>query len=60
MKILVLGYPRGWNKWKCLVKALENIGHEVDTVIENYDDIVGPYDRIYTVAESLLPIQAKL
>ena len=46
MKILVLGYPRGWNKWKCLVKALENIGHEVDTVIENYDDIVGPYDRI--------------
>tara|TARA_B100001093_G_scaffold280348_1_gene267827 strand:- start:851 stop:2035 length:1185 start_codon:yes stop_codon:yes gene_type:complete len=60
MKTLVLGYPRGWNKWKCIVKALENIGHEVDTVIENYDDIEGPYDRIYTVAESLLPIQAKL
>ena len=60
MKTLVLGYPRGWNKWECLTRALENIGHKVDIVVENFDNIVGPYDRIYTAAESLLPLQAKL
>jgi hypothetical protein len=56
MKNLILGYKRGWNKWECLQKALENC----DVVTEDFDKIKGPYDRIYTVAESLLPIQAKL
>ena len=56
MKNLILGYKRGKNKWQCLQKALENC----DVVTEDFDKIKGPYDRIYTVAESLLPIQAKL
>ena len=56
MKNLILGYKRGKNKWQCLQKALENC----DVVTEDFDKIEGPYDRIYTVAESLLPLQAKL
>ena len=39
---------------------MKSIGQEVDVVTEDFDKIVGPYDRIFTVAESLLPIQAKL
>ena len=60
MKHLILGYPRAKNKWSCLERALKKNGHDVDVVTENFDNIVGPYDRIYTVSESLLPIQAKL
>jgi len=60
MKNLILGYPRGWNRWQCLEKSLKSIGQEVDVATEDFDKIVGPYDRIYTVSESLLPIQAKL
>ena len=60
MKNLILGYKRGWNKWECLSRALKSIGQEVDVITEDFDKIVGPYDRIFTVAESLLPIQAEL
>ena len=60
MRNLILGYKRGWNKWECLSRALKSIGQEVDVVIKDFDKIEGPYDRIFTVAESLLPIQAKL
>jgi len=60
MKHLILGYSRAKNKWLCLERALKNNGHDVDVVTENFDDIVGPYDRIYTVSESLLPLHAKL
>ena len=60
MRILILGYTRGKNKWACLQRALRTNGHDVDVVTENFDDIVGPYDRIYTVSESLLPLHAKL
>ena len=60
MKNLILGYKRGWNKWECLSRALKSIGQKVDVVTEDFDKIKGPYDRIFTVAESLLPIQAKL
>ena len=56
MKNLILGYPRGWNRYQCLQRALKNS----DLITENFDNIVGPYDRIYTVSESLLPVQAKL
>lgn len=55
MKNLILGYKRGWNRWQCLERALENC----DVVTENFDKIKGPYDRIYTVSESLLPILYK-
>lgn len=60
MKHLILGYPRAKNKWSCLERALKKNGHDVDVVTENFDNIVGPYDRIYTVSESLLPLHAKL
>ena len=60
MRILILGYTRGKNKWACLQRALKNNGHDVDVVTENFDNIVGLYDRIYTVSESLLPLHAKL
>jgi hypothetical protein len=60
MKNLILGYKRGWNRWQCLERALKSIGQEVDVVIKDFDKIEGPYDRIYTVSESLLPLQAKL
>ncbi len=56
MKNLILGYYRGRHRYQCLQKALKNC----DVVIEDFDKIKGPYDRIYTVSESLLPIQAKL
>jgi hypothetical protein len=60
MNNLILGYKRGWNKWHTLVKALWNIDQDVDVVTEDFDKIIGPYDRIFTVAESLLPIQVEL
>ena len=60
MKILILGFPRGWHRYECLAKGLRANGHDVDIVTENFDDIIGPYDRVYTISESLLPIQAKL
>ena len=36
------------------------IKNSKNSKIEDFDKIEGPYDRIFTVAESLLPIQAKL
>ena len=60
MKNLILGYDRGRNKWETILRALWNIDQDVDVVTEDFDKIEGPYDRIITVAESLLPIQAEL
>jgi len=60
MKNLILGYERGRNKWETIHRALLDIGQEADVVLEDFDKIEGPYDRIITVAESLLPIQAEL
>jgi hypothetical protein len=60
MKNLILGYERGRNKWETIHRALLDIGQEADVVVEDFDKIEGPYDRIITVAESLLPIQAEL
>ena len=56
MKNLILGYPRGRHRFQCLETALGNC----DIVTENFDNIEGPYDRIFTISESLLPTQAKL
>ena len=56
MKNLILGYPRGRHRFQCLETALDSC----DIVTENFDKIKGPYDRIFTISESLLPIQAKL
>ena len=60
MKNLILGYARGKNKWKGFSQALEAAGQIVDLCIDNFDEIEGPYDRIWCMAESLLPIQASL
>tara|TARA_B110000211_G_scaffold229300_1_gene286860 strand:+ start:672 stop:1829 length:1158 start_codon:yes stop_codon:yes gene_type:complete len=60
MKNLILGYERGRNKWETIHRALLDIGQDADVVVEDFDKIEGPYDRIITVAESLLPIQAEL
>jgi hypothetical protein len=34
MKILILGYPRGWHRYECLKKGLTANGHNVDVVTE--------------------------
>ena len=60
MKNLVLGYPRGFNKWQVMADALTRCNQSVDIVTSNFDEIKGPYDKIWTMAESLFPLQAKL
>ena len=60
MKNLILGYDRGRTKWETMLRALWNIDQDLAVVTEDFDKIEGPYDRIITVAESLLPIQAEL
>jgi len=60
MNTLILGYKRGRNKWETILRALWDLDEDADVVTEDFDKIEGPYDRIITVAESLLPIQAKL
>ena len=60
MNTLILGYKRGRNKWEPILRALWDLDEDADVVTEDFDKIEGPYDRIITVAESLLPIQAKL
>ena len=60
MKNLILGFKRGRNKWHGFSEALQNAGQSVDVVIDNFDSIEGKYDRIWCMAESLLPIQLEL
>ena len=60
MKNLVLGYARGRNKWFGFSKALVDAGQTVDLAIDDFNNIRGQYDRIWCMAESLLPIQARL
>lgn len=57
---LIIGYHRGGNKWKGLADALESMGQEATVVVDNFDNIEGTYDQVWTMAESLLPIQAEL
>lgn len=57
---LILGYPRGGNKWKGLCDALESMGQETNVVTKDFDKIEGTYDQVWTMAESLLPLQAEL
>ena len=60
MKNLILGYERGRNKWSNLNRSLELAGQECTIVTNDRNKIIGPYDRIWSMAESLLPLQAKL
>lgn len=57
---LILGYERGSNKWQGLSNALQIIGEESEVIVDNFDKIEGPYKRIWTMGESLLPLQAQL
>ena len=71
MKNLILGYKRGDHRWRSIEKALKTSGQEVDMVIEDTEietaieklkQLRGDnyYDKIFTISESLLPLQAKL
>ena len=60
MKNLILGYTRGRNKWHGFSEALKTAGQQVDLAIDTFDNITGPYDRVWSMAESMLPLQAEL
>lgn len=60
MKNLILGYERGKNKWWELKRSLELAGQTADVITSNFENITGKYDRIWSMAESLLPVQAEL
>lgn len=60
MKNLILAYARGHHRIKAMKNALETLGQPVTVVTENFDNIEGPFDRIWTLSESLLPVQAQL
>lgn len=60
MKNLILAYDRGHYRIKAMKLALESLGELVTIVTNNFDNIEGSFDRIWTLSESLLPIQAKL
>lgn len=59
MKNLILAYERGMHRIKSMSKALENLDQEFDIVTKDFDNIQGPYNKIWTLSESLLPVQAK-
>lgn len=60
MRNLILAYSRGHHRIKAMKNALEVLGERVTVVTDNFDDIEGPFDRIWTLSESLLLIQAQL
>lgn len=59
MKHLILSYERGSHRRRVMKAALEELGHTVTVITSDYDNIPEKHDRIWTLAESLLPIQAK-
>lgn len=59
MKHLILSYERGGHRRRVMKAALEELGHTVTVVTSDFDNITEQHDRIWTLAESLLPIQAK-
>jgi len=62
MNNLILGYKRGYYRCQAIAKALAKF-QQKSTIItdeDNLDTIKGDYDRIFTMSESLLPLQLKL
>lgn len=59
MKHLILSYERGGHRRRVMKSALEELGHTVTSVTSDFDNIIEKHDRIWTLAESLLPVQAK-
>ena len=60
MKNLIIAYERGHHRINAMKKAIESLGQTVDVKTDSFDTIEGSYDRIWTLSESLLPIQAQL
>ncbi len=60
MKNLIIAYERGHHRINVMKKALESLGQSVTVVTDNFDNIEGSFDRIWTLSESLLPVQAQL
>jgi len=62
MNNLILGYKRGYYRCQAIQTALAKF-QQKSTIITDEDDfekIEGNYDRIFTMSESLLPLQYKL
>jgi hypothetical protein len=62
MNNLILGYKRGYYRCLAIQTALAKF-QQKSTIITDEDDfekIEGNYDRIFTMSESLLPLQYKL
>ena len=59
MKHLLLGYERGNHRIRAMKTALEELGQSVTIVTTNFEEVTEKHDRIWTLSESLLPIQAK-
>lgn len=59
MKHLILSYERGGHRRRVMKAALEELGHTVTAVTSDFNNITEKHDRIWTLAESLLPVQAK-
>ena len=62
MNNLILGYKRGIYRCKSIQTALSKF-QQKSTIITEEDDlqnISGNYDRIFTMSESLLPLQLEL
>ena len=62
MNNLILGYKRGIYRCQSIQKALSKF-QQKSTIITEEDDlhnISGNYDRIFTMSESLLPLQLEL
>ena len=59
MNNLILGYKRGYYRCQAIQTALAKF-QQKSTIITDEDDfekIEGNYDRIFTMSESLLPLQ---
>ena len=59
MKHLLLSYKRGSHRARVMKATLEELGDTVTSVTSNFDSITEQHDRIWTLSESLLPVQAK-
>jgi len=59
MKNLILAYNRGAHRIRAMRSTLEDLGEDVTVVTSDFDSVTERHDKIWTLSESLLPIQAK-
>ena len=61
MNNLILGYKRGIYRCQSIQKALSKFQQKSTIITEDdLQNISGNYDRIFTMSESLLPLQLEL